>query len=330
MGNDDILQQMLDMLQEIQASKPTPEMFKNADGTVDPNSLEYRSAFQNWTQDVQAQVQTIKSLQNEKMGVAELPDGQLVPIDTLSPDEQDYVRQYNEQLYNQQLAKYGLEQFSLRRQSVIDENQRLADEFSAKRGELQDKLSLESNSLDRSLAELDRWLKGQQVAGEDADRIQTAQQEATRYGTTNGKRSFSGNDLGAGVGMLAQQAGIPGDVPLISYPGTQLWDPVADRQNSLAGMGISNTAPTIPQSALSFADIPAPPTFSPVPQGGGTIPFPSALLPPWQPQGMPGSAISQGAASVASGLGNVAGAAAPAPPTVISPPPDIARQIVAR
>lgn len=328
MGNDDILQQMLDVLDEIQATKPRSEDFINADGT--PDELSYRSAFQQWTQDLQSQVQTVQALKNEKMGVAELPDGQLVPISDLSPDEQDYVRQYNEQLYNQTLAKYGLEQFSLRRQSVIDENQRLADDFQAKRQNLSDKLSLESNSLDRALAELDRYLKGQQVAGDDASRIQTAQQEATKYGTTGGKRSFSGNDLGAGVGMLAQQAGIPGDVPLISYPGTQLWDPVADRQNSLAGMGISNTAPTIPQSALSFADIPAPPAFSPVPQGGGTIPFPSAILPPWQPPGMPGSAISQGAASVASGLGNVAGAAAPAPPTVISPPPDIARQIVAR
>lgn len=330
MGNDDILQQMLDMLQEIQAAKPTPEDFRGADGSIDPSGIEYRSALQSWTQQVQDQVKIVQSLQNEKMGVAELPDGQLVAIDSLSPEERSYVSQYNEQLYGQQLAKYGLEQFNLRRQSAIDENQRLADEFSAKRGELQDKISLDSNSLDHALGELDRWLKGQQVAGEDASRIQTAQQEATRYGTTNGKRSFSGNDLGAGVDMLAQQAGIPGNVPLISYPGTQLWDPVADRQNSLAGMGISNTAPTIPQSALSFADIPAPPAFSPVPQGGGTIPFPSAILPPWQPPGMPGSALAQGADAASAAAGAVAGAAAPAPPTVIPPPPDIARQIVAR
>lgn len=330
MGDDDILQQMLDVLDEIQNSKPRAEDFVNADGT--PDEISYRSAAQQWVQDLQSQVQTVQSLKNEKMGVAELPDGQLVPIDTLSPEERDYVTQYNEQLYNQTLAKYGLEQFNLRRQSVVDENQRRMDEFTAKRGELQDKLSLENNSLDRSLAELDRWLKGQQVAGDDAQRIQTAQQEATKYGTANGKRSFSGNDLGAGVGLLAQQAGIPGDTPLISYPGTQIWDPVADRQKSLASLGVSQQAPTIPQSVLSFADIPSAPTFDAVPQGGGTIPFPSQLLPQWSSPIAEAakSAISGGGSGVGSGVSSVAGQAAPMPPSVISPPPDIARQIVAR
>lgn len=283
MSNQDIQQQMQDLLDEIRSSKPKAETFVNADGT--PDTIGFQTAVTSWVQDYQAQAKIVSDLTNHDLGVATLPDGTMVPISNLSPEEQAYVEKYNTQVYNQALAKYGLDEFSLRRQAVQDENARLADEFQAKRQVLSDKMGLESHSLDQALGELDRWTKGQQVAGEDATRIQNAQQEASKWGTTDGKTSFTGADLGAGMDLLAQQGGVPSGTPLIKYPGVQSWDPVGDRQASLAGMGISEQAPQIPQSVLSFNDIPGVPQFGSVGQSpSGQAPMlPPSILPSWQP-----------------------------------------------
>lgn len=309
-GSDDLRAQLQDIIAELQANKPKADDYRNADGSVD--QLTYQTILQNWSADYRDWIKVLQGYSNEEMGVAELPDGTLVPLDELSPEEQDYVSKYNDQLYNQLMTKYGLEAYSQRRQGVLDENQRMLDEYNAKSDELRNKMAVDESNLGRALANLERWMSGQQVAGDEADRIQTAQQEATKYGTSNGKRSFSGADLGAGVSMLAQQGGIPLNASLISYPGVQTWDPAGDRANALAGMGISGEAPLIPASAISMGDVPAPPQFGSTGSAGApSIPMPAMPssppnLPDWKPN------LGGAAGAVGSAAGSAATAAQPA------------------
>jgi hypothetical protein len=299
--NQDVIDQIQEMLDEHSAQQPQPADYTNSDGSLD--QVTYQAQLSAWQQDQLSIINSLKGYQDDKMGILTLPDGTIVPTSHLSPEQQRGVSEYNDRLYNQLMAKYGLDQYSLRRQSALDENQRRLDDYNAQVDQFKNKMAVDDSDLSRSLASLDRWMKGQTVAGDDASRIQTAQQEASKYGTTDGKTSFSGRDLGAGVSMLAQQGGIPLDAPLINYPGVQTWDPVADRQRSAASLGISDQAPAIPMPSVGMADVPALPAFDAVPSGGGGSPMPVAPphLPPWQPPGLQGS-VNNVAGKVAGGI----------------------------
>ena len=321
--NSDIREQMQEYFDTLKQTRPDPKdpTFLNPDGT--PANDLYQAALSEWGQEYRATAELLTNLEQQDLGIMTMPDGTLVPLDSTTPAQRDAYNKYNLQIYNQLLDAHGLSEFSLRRQSAIDENSRRMDEYTTKVDELRNKQSVDAANLDRALAGVERWMNGQSVAGNDADRIAAAQAEASKYGTRNGKRSFSGRDLGGAVSMLAQQGGIGLDAPLLSYPGTQILDPVGDRLNSLAAMGIDNAPPDLPMPSVSMADVPAPPALSPLPTGGGVGSAPTApnmlpvnILPDWTPT-----------PDVGSWLDKVTSNPAPA----YSPPGlSDARQIVAR
>ena len=72
--------------------------------------------------------------------------------------------------------------------------------------------------------------------------------------------------------MLMRQGGMAPDVPILQYPGTQTYDPVADRLASLAAMNVNNAPPLLPErtavvpTAPGMVHVPAPPQLLPPPQ----------------------------------------------------------------
>lgn len=265
--------QLNELMAELMAGRPTKAEYTDANGF---DSASYSAAVGLWSDGYSSLKGALDGYNNMENGLFELPDGTLIPLEDLDPNEQDAVNQYNEQLYGQAMAKFGLEQYSLARQSAADENDARQRGFENKVTELQQNLGYDDAELAHSAQELDRWLKGQTIAEGDADRIADAKKQVGMYGTTGGKSSFSGNDLGAGVAALARMGGVSGDAPFLSYPGTQTLDPVADRLASLAGMGISNSPPAAATLDTSRSMIPTGPEFMQMPSysgaGGGGMP----------------------------------------------------------
>lgn len=323
--NTDLYEQMQDYFETLKGTRPNPDdpSFKDAAGN--PLSDVYGAALAAWGQEYRATATLLSNLEQEDAGIFTMPDGSIVPLSDVDPATRKAINQNNIQIYNQLLEKHGLSEYSLRRQSAMDENSRMMDEYTGKVDELRNKQSYDDSQLSRSLAQLDRWMSGQDVAGKDADRIADARREAQKYGTSNGKTSFSGRDLGAGVSMLAQQGGIGADAPLLQYPGTQTWDPVGDRQSSMESMGLGLAPPEIAPATVGLGDIPKPPTMGAIPTyGGGAPPAAPALLPPWMPvnPSIVTDAMKRGIHSQPSSQ--------PAPPLALPPTIDIARQITAR
>lgn len=272
-----------DILQNIAATKPDPSDFlpqRTADGTVlDPGgtaSPAYQSALANWQKNYLDALKTVQSLQNASMGVAQLPDGSVVPIGDLTPEQADAINTSNLNNYTSLLNKYGLDSYSLIGDYVSGNNSNAVTDFNNKISALNAKMGIDSANLSSATADLSRWLDAQDVAENDQAAIAKAQQQVQQYGTTNGKTSFTGADLGGGVQALAAQANVAAGTPVIQYPGVETLNPVQDRLNSLAAMGISNTPPPIPYPTVTAADIP------PVP-GLSNLPPPPTLQAPQAP-----------------------------------------------
>lgn len=262
------LQDLLDELTGTMPRKNDPEF--NIGGQFD--GFTYSAAVQEWTKGYNEAKKAYDAAKNFEAGLFQMPDGTLVPLDELDDTEIELVNKYNSQLYRNALSKFGLDEFAQARADIGAENDRRSTQFQDKLDEVRMSLGYDEAELARSAQELDRWLAGQDVAQEDAANIAAAKQQAMSYGTTNGKSSFTGNDLGGAVAALARQGGLSGDVPLLSYPGTQTLDPVGDRLASLAAMGISNAPPQVPQLGTQRGSLPTAPDLLQLPSGSGGMP----------------------------------------------------------
>jgi len=180
------------------------------------------------------------------LGLISLPDGTVMAYGDATPEQQRQIEAANQTQYASILNKFGLDQYDLIRQYVGDTNSVAQTGFNNEMDRISTGISRDNLSLSKAQQELDSWIKSQSVAEGDAARIADAKNQAIKYGTTGGKTSFTGNDLGGGVAKLAQQGGINPSSAILSYPGYQTYTPVQDRLDSLAGMGVSNAPPATP------------------------------------------------------------------------------------
>lgn len=226
------------ILAELVKNQPKPGDFKDdQSGTAAEN---YQFARQQWTNEFTSLVKTRETLKNNALDIYTLPDGTVMAKGDLTPEQKAQIDASNRAALQDTLRKYGLE-------DIDAKNKNAQQNFANKITGINTGLATEDRDLARAKTELGRWLDAQGVAQGDATNIQEAKKLATQWGTTGGKTAFTAADLGEGVSGLARQAGSNMAAPLLKYPGYQTFDPVGDRQASMAAMGVLNAPPLLPK-----------------------------------------------------------------------------------
>ncbi len=288
---DGAASQLQDALTELIANKPSRADYTDAHGF---DSASYQAALGNWATSYQKLASAAKSLKEQSLGLTTLPDGTVIAVGDLSPEQRSQVETANANIYGDILNKFGLSQFNLLSGANKDRNATASADFQNKLAGYDAGLNFDTHSLASATAGLNRWLNAQTVAEKDASNIAAAQQQVGKWGTSNGKADFSGGDLGAGVSTLMRQGGMDPSQSILRFPGVQTLDPVGDRLRSLAAMGVSNAPPLIPAMRSTYGAIPgAPPLTMPPPPpvlqapvlppaSNPAIQAPAGL-PPWVP-----------------------------------------------
>lgn len=251
-----LAEQMDTILAELSAQRPD-----KSSPYYQKNPSAYAGDFQEWMASYTATAALAQEYRNQSLGLLTLPDGSVIPYGDATPEQREQIERANQTQYASILNKFGLDQYDLYRQYTGDVNSVNQQNFTNASTNIQNSMARDNLSLSKAQQELSAWINAQDTATEDANRIQTARLEASKWGTTGGKTAFSANDLGAGLSTLAQQGGINTSVPMLNYPGVQTWDPVGDRMNSLAGMGVSNAPPVAP-ALLTPTTMPSTPALS--------------------------------------------------------------------
>jgi len=252
--------QLQDVLTELTKNKPQSKDYvlpPSEGGGLD--ELLYQKALSGWTTQFVQVSSAIQNMQSVDVGLAKLPDGSVVAWGDLTPDQQKQVDQSNRTAYWGILNDFNLKNFDLLSGATDKTNSNRNSDFNNRLSSVDRQIALGDSTLKRAALEIDRWAKGQDISSADAQRIQDARTQAVKYGTTPGKTSFTPDELGSGVAMLARQGGMTTTAPILQYPGTQVFDPVADRMASLAAMGLDNAPPLVPAGAN--IDLPAAPTL---------------------------------------------------------------------
>lgn len=299
-------QQLQDVLNSLMEQKPKPDDYKDYKGQADAAS--YQKALADWGKNFGAISSQLHTLTINAAGFHTLPDGSMIATGDLTPDQRAQLDQANKLAYQSTMRKLGLDQYDVTRTAINDENQRRQQEFQNQNDVWDRLLGLDKMSADQASKKLDRWLSIRQEADKGAQLQQTAQQEAIKYGTSPGKSSFSARDLGGIFERMAGLAGVDPNTPMLSYPGTQTMDPMADINNAAAAMGGGGAAPMLdfPQLATP-GNMPTPPSFNsagappmlsfpdqtdPTKQphigapNGMLLPPPAPGLSPWSPSGV--------------------------------------------
>ena len=267
------------ILQELVANRPDPNdpVYSQTDEYGLPMG-DYQADLSSWIETYTSTAKLAQSLRGQALGLLQLPDGTVIAQGDATPEQREQIDRANRNQYASILNQFGLDQWSLDRGYASDTNQSATTDFNNRITAFN---AQENSDLTRFTAEMNRWLNAQQVADSDAARIQEAKDQALRYGTTNGKTDFTGTDLGAGDSMLMRQGGMSPDVPILRYPGTQTYDPVADRLASMAAMGVSNAPPLLPPRTAVVPTAPGMMSVPPPPQ----LLAPSVGVPQVTPQG---------------------------------------------
>lgn len=250
---------------------PATDIYGNPTGGTQPDTAAYQAALNSWMQNYTGALKTLASFQQQQVGLTTLPDGSVVATGDLTPEQANAINTANANNYADLLNKLGLSQYNLLAGATTSNNQNTQNTFDNTIKGVTTKMAVDNASLQSAIADISRWADAQQTAQNDVSNIQNAQKMVQQYGTTNGKTSFTGADLGGGVSALAAQANIPAASPIIQYPGFMTLNPVQDRLNSLAAMGVSNTPPAIPYPTVTAADIPSAPGFISAPTPPGLI-----------------------------------------------------------
>ena len=258
------------ILQELVANRPDPNdpIYTQTDEFGLPVG-DYQADLSSWIETYTSTARLSQSLRGQALGLLSLPDGTVIAQGEATPEQREQIDRANRTQYTSILNQFGLDQWNIDRGYASDVNQNASTDFNNRITAFN---AQENSDLTRFTADMNRWLNAQQVADNDATRIQSAKDQALKYGTSNGKTDFTGNDLGAGVSMLMRQGGMAPDVPILQYPGTQTYDPVADRLASLAAMNVNNAPPLLPArtavvpTAPGMVHVPAPPQLLPPPQ----------------------------------------------------------------
>ena len=103
---------------------------------------------------------------------------------------------------------------------------------------------------------VDRMLNGMAESRNRADTIARGQEQIGKYGTTPGKTSFSGRDLGAAFDGVVGAMGLKPTDSLINYSGTQRIDPAADMLAGDRALGVGGSLPEIGRPAVLDLGVP--------------------------------------------------------------------------
>jgi len=269
------------LITTIMGAKPTPEEWTDEAGL---DGEGYRMDLAEWQGMLTSALETRIGLDQASAGLVSLDDGTIISesqyamLDPSARQQVDAaIANRNANLtnsYRTQLNELGLTQYDLSTSKVKEENDRLISDFNNKLAAVQQSLDFDNTNLRQAEAALDRALSGLGESRDRATLIQQAQQQQMMYGTSNGKTSFTGADLGGGVSALARQAGIGASDPVISYPGFTTMDPEGDMARFDAQFGVSGLLPAIPGLTTDRSQIPGAPGLSP-----NTTPLPNFLLP---------------------------------------------------
>jgi hypothetical protein len=188
---------------------------------------------------------------------------------------------------NATLNAYNIEGYNLGRQSVADQNSTAIAQYNAAAASIRDRLSRDEIDVTRATAELNRALQGLQESRSRTDLETKTAENAAPWATTNGKTSFSANDLGDWAVQMQRNSGGDPNAAIIKFPGVITLDPSAAMAKRDAELGVTGALPQIPKSlSVTDADIPrAPALINP-----GSIQLPERIAPkPRQVITMPGS-----------------------------------------
>lgn len=220
-------------------------------------------------------------------GSVKLDDQTLITSDMLNHPDPLVRAQYEQAFLTRQheieeqsriaLNAYNLDEYTLGRQRALDMDATAIAQHNAELATVRERLARDEISIEQASTEIDRILSGQQESRARADLITSSQQAAAPYGTTGGKSSFTGADLGAGATATLRQLGHanPGQAEAIRFPGTITMDPARLMAEGDAALGVDRPLPEIPQISVSDADIPRAPRLS----GTSSVPLPQLTGP---------------------------------------------------
>jgi uncharacterized coiled-coil protein SlyX len=144
-----------------------------------------------------------------------------------------------------------------------DPNRTAQQDFENRLAELQARLAVDDITLDKASREVSRHLDTLAESRARADLTTRSLLDAAPF-ATGGKTSFSGSDLGGGISLLLNQAGIadPSRMSLLEYPTTLDIDPAALMAQGDAALGAQGQVPQIPALAATQGNVPARPTLT--------------------------------------------------------------------
>lgn len=149
-----------------------------------------------------------------------------------------------------------------------DPNATATQGFQNKVNALQSSLAYDNTNLSRAIADIDRFLGGQEESRARADTILSGQDMIRRWGTPEGKTGYSLADLGAGFEAAGAVSGIDSSKPFINYTGTTRIDPEADMRRYDQAMGVTGGIPGIPGMITQPGQIPGAPDLD---MGAGLV-----------------------------------------------------------
>jgi hypothetical protein len=149
-----------------------------------------------------------------------------------------------------------------------DPNATATQGFQNKVNALQSSLAYDQTNLSRAIADIDRFLGGQEESRARADTILSGQDMIRRWGTPEGKTGYSLADLGAGFEAAGAVSGIDSSKPFINYTGTTRIDPEADMRRYDQAMGVTGGIPGIPGMITQPGQIPGAPDLD---MGAGLV-----------------------------------------------------------
>lgn len=170
----------------------------------------------------------------------------------LYADRQNAIENDNVGLIN----KYAQQSYSNQRQQVADNNATILASYNAEMDSIRTRLA--RGTLDEKTAAdaVTRAIQGLQESRGRASLEETTAKDFAPYGTVGGKTDFSASDLGASTEILARNAGLSPSDSVIKFPGVINFNPQRAMAQTDAAFGVDGPLPTMPQVAVSDADIP--------------------------------------------------------------------------
>lgn len=233
----------------------------------DPDSPGYKADpeqygldFQTWLQSYLDTSDAYATMQQGAFGYVTLPDGTMMPTGDMTPEQRQIWDQANEAKYQNTLSALGIQQANLQ-----------ADRAQAGFNNSMDRINtatrIDDTRLRKSEQDITRALNGKGESRSRAEMIADTKLKAAPYATSNGKTSFSGNDLGSLLGEFSSFAGIDPNSSLLNYTGTSMIDPEADMGRFDEQFGVGGA---LPGSASLLAgsegyEIPGVPDLGPIP-----------------------------------------------------------------